>query len=133
MARTEEPVNATLREQMLARAEVVVNGLSRWVQDHPEADLDAREAVVLERGRALLREVLRWSLVRPGRAVQPARTAGCARSAQCGGSGRARSRRAWGHPRAAPAAELRWLRQDVATPGRGARAEAAAVTFRIVA
>ena len=48
----------TLREQMLARAEALVNELSTWAADHPEADLDAREGVVLEYGRALLGELL---------------------------------------------------------------------------
>src|SRR5437764_954645 len=47
-------MNTALREQMLTRAEVLVNGLASWTHDHPEADLDEREAVVLEQGRALV-------------------------------------------------------------------------------
>jgi hypothetical protein len=51
-------MNDELRGQMLARAEALVNALVTWVRAHPEADLDAREAVVLEQGRALLRDLL---------------------------------------------------------------------------
>ena len=51
-------METALREQMLARAEVLVNTLVSWAHDHPEADLDGREAVVLEHGRVLLRELL---------------------------------------------------------------------------
>src|ERR671924_282921 len=51
-------LETALREQMLARAEVLVNTLVSWAHDHPEADLDGREAVVLEHGRVLLRELL---------------------------------------------------------------------------
>ncbi len=47
-------MDATLREQMLARAEALVNALTSWVHDHPDADFDAREAQVLQQGRALL-------------------------------------------------------------------------------
>jgi len=42
---------------MLARAEALVNRLTTWVHDHAAADLDEREAVVLESGRALLGEL----------------------------------------------------------------------------
>ncbi len=51
-------MDAALRERMLARAEDLVNALATWAQDHPEADFDAREALVLEQGRGLLRELL---------------------------------------------------------------------------
>jgi hypothetical protein len=51
-------VNEPLREQMLARATELVNALATWTHDHPDADLDGREAVVLEQGRALLRDLL---------------------------------------------------------------------------
>jgi hypothetical protein len=51
-------VNDSLREPMLARAEALVTTLTRWVHDHPKADLEARETVVLEQGRALLGELL---------------------------------------------------------------------------
>jgi len=51
-------MDTALRTQMLARAEALVNALAAWAYDHPEADLDGREAVVLEHGRALLRDLL---------------------------------------------------------------------------
>ena len=51
-------MDAALREQMLARAETLVNTLATWAQDHPAADFDAREALVLEQGRRLLGDLL---------------------------------------------------------------------------
>ncbi len=51
-------MDTALRKQMLARAEALVNALAVLAYEHPEADLDGREAVVLEHGRALLRDVL---------------------------------------------------------------------------
>ncbi len=51
-------MEATLRRQMLACAEACVNDLVQWTQTHPDADLDAREAQVLEQGRLLMRELL---------------------------------------------------------------------------
>lgn len=51
-------MDAALREQMLARAETLVNALATWAHDHPEADFDQREAQVLAQGRTLLRELL---------------------------------------------------------------------------
>jgi hypothetical protein len=51
-------MNATLREQMLACAETLVNDLATWTHDHPDADFDAREARVLEQGRRVLRDLL---------------------------------------------------------------------------
>jgi hypothetical protein len=34
------------------------NTLATWAHDHPDAAFDAREALVLEQGRALLRHLL---------------------------------------------------------------------------
>ncbi len=51
-------MDAALREQMLARAEALVNALATWTHDYPDADFAAREARVLEQGRALLRDLL---------------------------------------------------------------------------
>jgi hypothetical protein len=51
-------MDTSLREEMLARAEALVNHLATWAHDHPDADFDAREALVLEAGRLLQREWL---------------------------------------------------------------------------
>ena len=51
-------MEATLRRQMLACAEACVNNLVRWTEAHPDADLDAREAQVLEQGRLLMTGLL---------------------------------------------------------------------------
>lgn len=65
-------MNTALREQMLAHADQVVNLLATWTSDHPEADLEAREATVLEQGRALLQT---W-LTLVAAAAEP-RSSGC--------------------------------------------------------
>jgi len=74
-------VNDTLREQMLARAEVLVNTLVTWVGDHPEGDLDAREGVVLEHGRAWLGELL--ALVAGAAGVRSPACPTCGQHALC--------------------------------------------------
>jgi hypothetical protein len=51
-------MNDVLRTEMLARAEAAVNALAQWAHDHPDADLDAREERVLQRGRELLAALL---------------------------------------------------------------------------
>jgi hypothetical protein len=51
-------MNDSLRMRMLAGAEACVNTLAGWAGDHPQADLDAREAEVLQQGRRLLAELL---------------------------------------------------------------------------
>jgi hypothetical protein len=43
---------------MLACTEAAVNALAQWAHDHPEADLDQREAQVLEQGRRVLAGLL---------------------------------------------------------------------------
>ena len=50
-------MNNTLREHLLACAEARVNALAEWTHEQPAADLEAREQVVLEQGRALQREL----------------------------------------------------------------------------
>ena len=86
-------MNDTLREQMLARAEVMVNRLTSWVDDHPEADLDTRETVVLEHGRALLGDLLALVAGAAGARSPACPRCECGPCGRCGGSGRARCRR----------------------------------------
>ncbi len=95
-------MDAALREQMPACAEDVVNTLTTWTHDHPDADFDTREALVLEQGCSLLRELL--GLVA---AVAGPRTPACPRCRRAVGRCR------WSDvPRAEPAGELSSRRGD---------------------